>query len=259
MKAIFILVGALVWGHSTVHAQNTLKSILNPCMNVFSCTPRLFKKNLSEEHIKLGMDTVWATRYVGEGVDLWEDSGIIGATLRATYKDFSVKTWYGVSDNGSNFGELKFRAQYIKELEKWTIMPWFEQSFVFPGNNGIPRPGIKTTYHLNETYFVGTDLYWQHNNNVFRGYYSTFFGGQVLLTKDLMFNTTIRYGYNGGYVGPTVAHGSNAIDYFTTLAYKVNDSFSFDIFVNYAQALTSLKQADKGNLFYYGFNLHFEF
>lgn len=259
MKPLYILAGALLLGSSTVPSHGALKSIINPCMNVFSCTPRLFDNNLSEDKLTLGMDTVWANRYVGEGVDLWEDSGIMGTTLRANYKDITLKTWYGTSDNGSNFGELKFRGEYIKELENWTIMPWFEQSFVFPGNKGIPRPGIKTTYHLNETYFVGTDLYWQHNNSVFRGYYSTFFGGQVLLAKDLMFNATIRYGYNGGYVGPAVAHGSNAIEYFNTLAYKFNDTFSIDIFANYAQALTTLKHADKGDLFYYGFNLHFDF
>ena len=257
MKKITTVLGLCLLGSAP--SYGVLEAIVNPCMNVFSCTPRLFMPDAKEDKVLYGVDSVWANRYVGEGVDLWDGSGILGATARATYKEFTAKTWYGVSDDGSNHGELKFRAEYIKELENWTLMPWFEQSFVFPGNKGIPRPGFKATYHLNETYFAGTDFYWQHNNSVFRGYYSAFFGGQVNITDDLAFNATLRYGYNGGYVGPAVAHGSNALDYFTTLSYKINNSFSIDIFANYAQALTTLKHANKGDLFYYGINLHYDF
>lgn len=240
-------------GHGNLHA------LINPCMNVFSCTPRLFSSDMPDSEVDFGLDSVWANKYVGEGIDLWNGSGIVGATARATYQGFTAQTWYGVSDNGSNHGELKFRAAHVTELEKWTIMPWFEQSFVFPGNKGIPRPGIKVTYHLNETYFTGVDFYWQHNNGVFRGYYSTFFGGQVQITDKVRFNSTVRYGYNGGYVGPGIGHGSNALDYFNTLAYKFNDHFNMDVFVNYAQALTTLRQADKNGIFYYGINFHYDF
>ena len=138
-------------------------------------------------------------------------------------------------------------------------MPWYEHSFVFPGDKGIPRPGLKTTYHFSDRWFGGADLYWQYNNHTFRGYYAVFVGMHEEIADCVRVDAVVRYGYNGGYVGPVVHHGSNALDYNLSVTFRATGRLTVELFTNYSQALTVVKQKGLGDDFYYGVNLKYTF
>ncbi len=156
------------------------------------------------------------------------------------YKEWVGKIWYGVSTDHRNHAELKYRLDYVRELGNWTVMPWYEHSFVFPGDKGIPRPGLKTTYHFPDRWFGGADLYWQYNNHTFRGYYAVFAGMHEEIADCVRVDAVVRYGYNGGYVGPVVHHGSNALDYNLSVTFRATGRLTVELFTNYSQG------ADRG-------------
>lgn len=56
----------------------------------------------------------------------------------------------------------------------------------------------------------------------------------------------VRYGYNGGYVGPVVHHGSNALDYNLSVTFRATGRLTVELFTNYSQALTVVKQRGWG-------------
>lgn len=206
--------------------------------------------------VRMMFDAGWGSRYMGEGIDLW-DSPLYYVTPRAFCGDFALSSWYGVATDNSK-GELKFRLDYGKEFGKLTVGPWYEQSFVFPGNRGIPRPGLKLTWNFSKRLFAGTDFYWQHNDGIFRGYYAVFAGYRHSFGEDWEFEAMTRYGYNGGYVR-AADRGSNAQDFNTRLRYHVSRHVSVEVFANYALALSSLRRAHLGDDFYYGASIRFEF
>ena len=72
-------------------------------------------------------------------------------------------------------------------------------------------------------------------------------------------DAVVRYGYNGGYVGPVVHHGSNALDYNLSFTFRATSRLTVELFTNYSQALTVVKQRDLGDDFYYGINLKYTF
>ena len=84
---------------------------------------------------------------------------------------------------------------------------------------------MKTTYHFSDRWFGGTDLYWQYNNHTFRGYYAVFAGLHEELADCVRVDAVVRYGYNGGYVGPVVHHGSNALDYNLSFTFRATDVY----------------------------------
>lgn len=211
-----------------------------------------------DERVHLRAHSGWASKYECEGLDLW-DGGVCFFSPEVQYKEWVGKVWYGISSDHQNHAELKYRLDYVKELGNWTVMPWYEHSFVFPGDKGIPRPGIKTTYHFSDRWFAGTDLYWQYNNNTFRGYYAAFAGLHEDIGYRLMLDAKVRYGYNGGYVGPVVHHGSNALDYCLSVSFRATCRLTVELFTNFSQALTVVRQKNLGDDFYYGVNLKYTF
>lgn len=223
-----------------------------------ACSHPLSLSGANDEGVYLRFQTGWASKYEGEGIDLWESS-LCTFVPEIQYKEWVGKIWYGVSTEPGNASELKYRLDYVKELGNWTVMPWYEHSFVFPGNRGIPRPGLKTTYHFSDRWFAGTDLYWQYNNDTFRGYYAVFAGIHEDIAHCVRVDASIRYGYNGGYVGPQVHHGSNAMDYNLSFTFRVTCRLTVELFTNFSQALTVVKQSGLGNDFYYGLNLKYTF
>ena len=212
----------------------------------------------AEDRVYLRFQTGWASKYECEGLDLW-DGSLCAFVPEIQYREWVGKIWYGVSTDHQNHAELKYRLDYVKELGNWTVMPWYEHSFVFPGDKGIPRPGLKTTYRFSDRWFAGTDLYWQYNNHTFRGYYAAFAGLHEEIADCVRVDATIRYGYNGGYVGPVVHHGSNALDYNLRFTFRATSRLTVELFTNFSQALTVLSRKGLGNDFYYGINLKYTF
>lgn len=210
----------------------------------------------------------WYSRYVCEGIDCW-DTGYSLLTLGASYQDrWFFKFWYGVADghkDGERCGETKLRVDYKLSLGTLDLIPWFEQSFIHQDDNhGIPRPGLKTAYHITDVFSAGTDFYWQDNDGAtgdrgkFRGYYGIYVAAHYAVDERLSLDANIRYGYNGGYV-QSAAHGSNALDYTLGASYALTDWCAVDATVAYSQALTALRHEDLGDEFYAGVSLRFTY
>lgn len=211
----------------------------------------------------------WYSKYVCEGIDCW-DAGYGLVTLGASYQDrWFFKFWYGVADGhndaGDRCGETKLRVDYKLALGALDVIPWFEQSFIHQDNDhGIPRPGLKTVYHITDIFSAGTDFYWQDNDGAtgdrgkFRGYYGVYVAAHYDVDERLSLDANIRYGYNGGYV-QSAAHGSNALDYTLCASYALTDWCAVDATVAYSQALTELRHEDLGDEFYAGVSLRFSY
>lgn len=240
-------------------AEGSTTSCMNPsyCLKM-ACPHPLSLAAPDEDKAHLRFQTGWASKYECEGIDLW-DGGVYSFVPEVQYREWVGKVWYGISSDHRNKAELKYRLDYVKELGNWTIMPWYEHSFVFPGNRGIPRPGLKTTCHFSDRWFAGTDFYWQYNNQTFRGYYAVFAGLHETFCDCVKMDAAVRYGYNGGYVGPVVHHGSNALDYYLSFTFRAASRLTVEVFTNFSQALTVVKQKKLGNDFYYGINLKYTF
>ena len=223
-----------------------------------ACPHPLSLAGPADERVYLRFQAGWASKYECEGLDLW-DGSLCMFIPEIQYKEWVGKIWYGVSTDHRNHAELKYRLDYVRELGNWTVMPWYEHSFVFPGDKGIPRPGLKTTYHFSDHWFGGADLYWQYNNHTFRGYYAVFAGMHEEIADCVRVDAVVRYGYNGGYVGPVVHHGSNALDYNLSVTFRATGRLTVELFTNYSQALTVVKQKGLGDDFYYGINLKYTF
>ena len=214
-----------------------------------ACPHPLSLAGPADERVYLRFQAGWASKYECEGLDLW-DGSLCMFVPEIQYKEWVGKIWYGVSTDHRNHAELKYRLDYVRELGNWTVMPWYEHSFVFPGDKGIPRPGLKTTYHFSDRWFGGADLYWQYNNHTFRGYYAVFAGMHEEIADCVRVDAVVRYGYNGGYVGPVVHHGSNALDYNLSVTFRATGRLTVELFTNYSQALTVVKQKGLGDDFY---------
>lgn len=128
------------WGSTTV-CQDQSYYLKTACPHPLSLA------GPTDDRVYLRFQTGWASKYECEGLDLW-DGSLCMFVPEIQYKEWVGKIWYGVSTDHRNHAELKYRLDYIKELGNWTVMPWYEHSFVFPGDKGIPRPGLKTTYHF---------------------------------------------------------------------------------------------------------------
>lgn len=223
-----------------------------------ACPHPLSLAGPADERVYLRFQAGWASKYECEGLDLW-DGSLCMFIPEIQYKEWVGKIWYGVSTEHRNHAELKYRLDYVRELGNWTAHAWYEHSFVFPGDKGIPRPGLKTTYHFSDRWFGGADLYWQYNNHTFRGYYAVFAGMHEEIADCVRVDAVVRYGYNGGYVGPVVHHGSNALDYNLSVTFRATGRLTVELFTNYSQALTVVKQKGLGDDFYYGVNLKYTF
>lgn len=211
----------------------------------------------------------WYSRYVCEGVDCW-DTGYVVGILDASYDNrWFFRFWYGVADGhnkaGKRCGETKLRVDYKLSLGALEIIPWFEQSFIRQDEeHGIPRPGLKTVYHINDIFSAGTDFYWQDNElesgdrKEFRGYYGAYVAAHYEMTERLTLDASIRYGYNGGYV-QSAAHGSNALDYTLGAAYAFSDWCAVEATLAYSQALTALRHEDLGDEFYGGVGIRLSY
>lgn len=211
----------------------------------------------------------WYSRYVCEGIDCW-DTGYFVGILDASYDDrWFFRFWYGVADGrndaGTRCGETKLRVDYKLSLGTLDIIPWFEQSFIHQdGNHGIPRPGLKTVYRINDIFSAGTDFYWQDNDldsgdrRKFRGYYGLYAAAHYTMSEQLTLDASVRYGYNGGYV-QRAGHGSNSLDYTLGAAYAFTDRCALEGMLAYSQALTALRHEDLGNEFYGGVGIRFSY
>jgi hypothetical protein len=213
----------------------------------------------NEKKLEFCTQAGWASKYECEGIDLW-DGGVYSFYAALSRDNLVGTVWYGISSDHRNIAELKYRLDYLWKCGDVYVMPWYEQSFVFPGDHGIPRPGLKLRYQPGDSpWAVGTDTYWQYNNSTFRGYYAVFASWQKTWTPRVTTETLIRYGYNGGYVGPSAPHGSNALDYCLSVSVQLSEQIRMNLFTNFSQALTTLRQRDLGNDFYYGVSLNFSF
>ena len=254
---ILTIATALLAGTGTGRASNASTAVNDPVSNRSSHTPCPFTRICTPDRLDYTVETVWGSKYEGEGLNLW-GSSYTAISIAAECNDLIFKTWYGVADS-ANHGELKYRLEYKREIGRLTIMPWYEHSFVFPGDRGIPRPGIKMAWHFNKTFFAGPDVYWQEVNGRMLGYYAAFAGAQFKPASSLLLDTTLRYGYNGGYVGGTIPRGSNALDYYITLTWKYDERIELDLHASYSQALTTLRSQHRGNDFYYGARIRINF
>ena len=54
-------------------------------------------------------------------------------------------------------------------------------------------------------------------------------------------------------------HGSNALDYNLSVTFRATGRLTVELFTNYSQALTVVKQKGLGDDFYYGVNLKYTF
>lgn len=211
----------------------------------------------------------WNSRYVCEGIDCW-DTGYFVGTLNASYDDrWFFRFWYGIAegsnDAGERCGETKLRVDYKLSLGTLDIIPWFEQSFIRQDNDrGVPRPGIKTVYRINDIFSAGTDFYWQDydletgERGKFRGYYAAYVAAHYDVNDMLALDASVRYGYNGGYV-QRAPHGSNALDYTVGATYALSEHCAIEATLAYSQALTTLRHEDLGDEFYGGLAVRFAY
>ncbi len=206
--------------------------------------------------VRFTFESGWGSKYMGEGVDLWE-SPLYYANPRLLLGDAALSSWYGTATD-KNKGELKFRFDYSRNFGRLNVAPWYEQSFVFPGNRGIPRPGLKMTWNLTSRFYAGSDCYWQQNDGVFRGYYAAFAGYLQPLGERWEYEGTTRYGYNGGYVR-AAPRGSNAQDFNNRIRWHATDCLTVEVFANFSLALSSLRRSKLGDDFYYGIAVRLEF
>lgn len=98
--------------------------------------PPPFPGGAAEDRVYLRFQTGWASKYECEGLDLW-DGSLCAFVPEIQYREWVGKIWYGVSTDHQNHAELKYRLDYVKELGNWTVMPWYEHSFVFPETRGF--------------------------------------------------------------------------------------------------------------------------
>ncbi len=211
----------------------------------------------------------WYSRYVCEGIDCW-DAGYVVGTLDAIYDNrLFFRFWYGVADGrndaGARCGETKLRIDYKLSLGALDIIPWFEQSFIHQdGDHGIPRPGLKTVYRINDIFAAGTDFYWQDNElesgdrRKFRGYYGLYAAAHCAVNEQLTLDASVRYGYNGGYV-QRAEHGSNSLDYTLGAVYALTDWCAIEGTLAYSQALTALRHEDLGDVLYGGVGIRLSY
>ncbi len=256
--SIFIL--PMLGMFSATAATTTTVVPMTPSLHLPFCRDCLFiNRPFPPEDISMDFRAGWGSKYECEGINAWETSYSF-YMAQAHFDQLSFTTWYGVADN-ANHAEFKLRLDYKQDIGHLTVNPWYEHSFVAPGEYGVPRPGLELTWHFNDILFAGTNFYWQYNrdNTTFRGFYAAFAGGHYELTHRLFLDTTVRYGYNGGYVSSVDHHGSNNMDFNSTLTWTFSDRVSLDVFANYSLALTTVRQKNLGNDFYYGASLRFNF
>lgn len=230
-------------------------------------TPPTHFDSASDEEslVSFALQTGWASKYISEGVDAFGEGGLWEFNAEIAIENFIFTTWYGLSDS-INAAELKLIGSYDIEWNSFTLTPSYEHSFAYPGAEDGDTPAIGLTYEFPDTgWVVGADIQWAVDGSMWRGYYDLFIEKSWDVTEDFNVAASILYAFNDGYLGEEVGHGSNTIDYSLTGAYQFLPGWSIIASVNYSQALTVLRQAERmhggkfGDEFWVGTYIHFEF
>ena len=66
---------------------------------------------VSSGDFEISLEGAWASRYIAEGREVWEDNGVISALAILSYQNFAVELWQGWSD-GSADREFQGSLQY---------------------------------------------------------------------------------------------------------------------------------------------------
>lgn len=252
-----VILGLLLAGFCSVNAATEL-SLQDPAAG--------FKpQEVNEPLMSFAFQTGWASKYISEGVDAFGEGGVWEFNPEISISNFTFSPWYGLSDS-INAAELKLIGSYNIEWHNFTLTPSYEHSFAYPGAEDGDTPAIGLTYEIPDTGIVlGADIQWAVDGGTWRGYYDFFVEKTWEITGDLVVTGSILYAFNDGYLGEEVGHGSNTMDYCLECAYLFHPGCSFVCSVNYSQALTVLRQAERineskfGDEFWVGTYLHFEF
>lgn len=228
--------------------------------------PADFELKQDEESLfSAALSAGWDSKYISEGVDAFGEGGIWTFAAEIGIGNFTFAPWYGISDK-INAAELKLVGSYDIEIYDFTLTPSWEHAFAYPGADDSDTPAIGLTYEIPDTGIViGADIQWDADGSTWRGYYDCFIEKTWEINDNFNVAASILYAFNDGYLGEEVGHGSNTIDYSVAAAYQYCPGCSVQFSVNYSQALTVLRQAERlhetkfGDEFWCGASLHFEF
>lgn len=227
-------------------------------------------ENEDASAFEMALDAGWSSKHMSEGVDVFGEGGIWVLCPRMTYKDFSFYIWHGGSDS-INASETDFVLSYAWNIgDRFTVTPAFEWARYSPGSVWAYTPAVTLNYQVNDWLDVGAYVESDAGDNRWRSYYDVYVQGSWELSKRITLNASILYGFNDGYLGSSVAHGSNTIDYSLSVNFQCTERISYVLSVNYSQALTVLRQATRyeqsigsskkwGDEFWVGTYLTYEF
>lgn len=211
----------------------------------------------SERNVQLNLSAGWSSKYVTEGIDCLPGSGIWEVAPSINYGNFTLSAWYagGVSET---YDELDLVFGYAWQVGEWTINPWYEHQFYFEQDYNVNNPALTVSRAINGWLKAGAETQVKIEHKVGEAYYSVFLQATWEPVQNVTISPLVRYGYNGGY-NTAVADGSNSIDYSLNIDWKYAKDCTLGGSVNYSQAVSSLRRAGLGDVFWFGIRAGFQF
>lgn len=195
----------------------------------------------------IAFETGWSSKYISEGVDVFGEGGVWEISPEIVYKNFSFNTWYGLSDT-INASETKFILSYDCNIGgRLCLTPSYEWAIASPGRAVGYTPALGLSYAINDWLNIGGDIQSDAGDHCWRSYYDLYVEGSWKLSRRLTLDASVLYGFNDGYLGSSVGHGSNTLDYSIRLNLQCTERICFVFSVNYSQALTVLRQASSND------------
>lgn len=224
----------------------------------------------SNQDWEFALQVGWSSKYISEGIDVFDGGGVWEIAPEIRYKEFSFLTWYGLSDKYKNTSELKFIGTYDFALsDQWMISPSYEHCIAQPGTESTDVIALTLCYEANDWLTFGTDI--QSDITGKHGeYFDVFCELQFPLWEGTTGTLCCLYAWNEGFLGEGYLRGSNTLDYTFSIETELTENLTQIISINYSQALTALQhfrgnEDDEtlgkklGNEFWCGYYLRYSF
>ncbi len=210
-----------------------------------------------EQDFQLNLSTGWSSRYVTEGIDCLPGSSIWEVAPSIKYGGMTLSAWYahGMSES---YEELDLVLGYAWQMGDWTINPWYEHQFYMDQDYNVNNPALTISRTIDGWLEAGAEIQVKVEHKVGEAYYSAFCQTTWEPVEHVTVSPMIRYGYNGGY-NTGVNDGSNCIDYSVGINWQYAEACSLKGSLNYSQAVSSLRRADLGDVFWISLQCVFNF